>query len=687
MKRGRTATILDNIIKLIAFAIFSVVAISDASAANPEVPANGYDEDGSGTAGACPAGEMDAVWDGGCDALLPATFADASTNFDRDGDGYGIGGSGYIGDVDCDDTNPHIFPGTYSEVGCSAGEVKECLPSGSYASCVDTDTICDYYVDSGSGSDANPGTKASPWESIGMFSGGATNAPAGAVTPSPGDTLCLVGNTDHTTQFNPSISGIPQIFIFHTVSGTSGNPISIRRLPGHTGKITAATGVFVYTELTDFYAYHNLEVSITDTAGKSAFDFNESDDIEVDRCRVYNTEGDGDDNFGGFFFRIGNRTNVHHSSCHNIDANTGNVENVGCIVNLDDGDTNNSGADHYHYANSCQWDAPGTIGAQGPSCIRRKHGLSGGPDEAGVDGYRIEFNRSLNANNFIHDNASKLRARYNLVVCDPATPFQCRTAYMNKDVYEMEDNRFENNTFVGTESLHWRLNDYTTASQLAWTGNVFESDRFGYVPDEGGIAAIDPYGSGADETQLEAIGALEADDNTYYNPSIPVEFSYFATNRGGALLNFANWKTETGQDAASHEEDPVLNAAFEATSVNSRDRGWLSFHVTGVVPTITAISTSQSSPALSGTMGGLGAGPTVSVTVAGKTYTATNNGDNTWSLSAGQINPGLPVGSHDVDLEVVDGGDTYNDSTTDEVVINYGGWTGSWMRRICPWCY
>ncbi len=67
---------------------------------------------------------------------------------------------------------------------------------------------------------------------------------------------------------------------------------------------------------------------------------------------------------------------------------------------------------------------------------------------------------------------------------------------------------------------------------------------------------------------------------------------------------------------------------------------------------VESLTTNDTSPQLSGTVDDPAA--TVSVTLAGRTYPATNNAGGTWTLAKDTINPPLPAGTYDVTLEAAD---------------------------------
>ncbi len=85
--------------------------------------------------------------------------------------------------------------------------------------------------------------------------------------------------------------------------------------------------------------------------------------------------------------------------------------------------------------------------------------------------------------------------------------------------------------------------------------------------------------------------------------------------------------------------------------------------------TVTALTTSDNRPALSGTVDDTTA--TISVVVNGSTYPATNNGNGTWTLADNAITPALPDATYNVAVTATDSlGNVATDGTTNELVIN-----------------
>ncbi len=83
---------------------------------------------------------------------------------------------------------------------------------------------------------------------------------------------------------------------------------------------------------------------------------------------------------------------------------------------------------------------------------------------------------------------------------------------------------------------------------------------------------------------------------------------------------------------------------------------------------VDALTTNDTTPALSGTIGDNVA--TITVTVDGNPYAATNNGDGTWTLANDTITPALADNTYDVVVTATNGGDVGTDATTNELTID-----------------
>ncbi|GAF93736.1 unnamed protein product, partial [marine sediment metagenome] len=79
--------------------------------------------------------------------------------------------------------------------------------------------------------------------------------------------------------------------------------------------------------------------------------------------------------------------------------------------------------------------------------------------------------------------------------------------------------------------------------------------------------------------------------------------------------------------------------------------------------------TDDNTPALTGTVSDPDA--VISVTIAGNTYGAVNNGDGTWTLADDTISPALSDGTYDVQASATDlAGNVGTDATTDELTVD-----------------
>ncbi len=144
--------------------------------------------------------------------------------------------------------------------------------------------------------------------------------------------------------------------------------------------------------------------------------------------------------------------------------------------------------------------------------------------------------------------------------------------------------------------------------------------------------------------------------------------SYSATNNGDGTWTLADNTispalADSTYDVVVTATDILGNVGTDA-SVNE-----LTVDTTAPVVTVSALTTTDYTPALNGTVSDPSA--TVRVTVDGQTYTATNNGDGTWTLADNVITPALAVGTYDVYVTATDPvGNVGVDASLDELVIN-----------------
>ena len=114
------------------------------------------------------------------------------------------------------------------------------------------------------------------------------------------------------------------------------------------------------------------------------------------------------------------------------------------------------------------------------------------------------------------------------------------------------------------------------------------------------------------------------------------------------------WELNTFPELIVNSDAVVVSRAEKATLSAAADAARLASDNKAIRVDVDALSTTDTTPPLSGTVGSPNA--TVNLTVDGNPYVATNNGDGTWSLADNTIAPALLVGTYDVAVTVTDPG-------------------------------
>ena len=144
--------------------------------------------------------------------------------------------------------------------------------------------------------------------------------------------------------------------------------------------------------------------------------------------------------------------------------------------------------------------------------------------------------------------------------------------------------------------------------------------------------------------------------------------TYTATNNGDGTWTLADNTIATAladgkYDVTAVATDVAGNVGTEATVQE------LSIDATAPTVTMSLLVTKDATPQLTGTVSDPSA--VVKVTVNGQTYTATNNGDGTWTLADNTIATPLPDGKYDVSVTATDAlGNVGSDTTTNELTID-----------------
>jgi hypothetical protein len=143
--------------------------------------------------------------------------------------------------------------------------------------------------------------------------------------------------------------------------------------------------------------------------------------------------------------------------------------------------------------------------------------------------------------------------------------------------------------------------------------------------------------------------------------------SYTATNNGDGTWTLA---AGTIANLAAGTYSVTVTATDTAGNVGTdATANELTVDLTAPTVAITPLTTSVASPALAGTINDNTA--TIVVRVNGHNYTAVNDGDGTWSLASGVIDP-LPTGTYSVTVRATDeAGNVGVDATSNELVIDH----------------
>lgn len=579
---------------LLALALFVAV---EAFATVPEIPGNGVDDgSSSGTWGSCPGGYANAIMDAsgtlntGCDLLDP-------TGVDQDHDGYtsdGSTGTSGTTEIDCDDTNRRIYPGVHIATGCTGSDYKTCQTSGSYTSC-QTGPLCEAtgsgvckYVQCGGGSDANTGTYASPYATLGKVSGGsgASGLPASPYTLAAGDVVYVIGSGTCSTTITETIGGFSVGALLSTgASGTSANRITIKQYPGSTSVLSNTDGVAFYTEH-DYISINGVigsSARATVTNGGNFIQDIGGDDLTVENIIVTSGSYHGDYNGATIQMDGTNRSHIHHNIIRNPLRGAGNVDNVAAINWIDDENVG-EGADHYDHHDSIYISS--FSNTANPSCWFQKHGTR--LTDTGSNYHRVKYGYCVGgARRIFQWSGSGLRAKgifgYSDGTANNIGSSYQLIAQFNSDSGRHEDNRIEYSTFQNYSMLYWRIADYDGSPKLTFQYNLISDNDTSYsAGNDEGIISIDPYGTDAQKTAMDG-GYLASNNNIFYNSAATaLNFNYFSETSGGygpagaagANYTFANWQGTVGQDAASYNQTITFDADYDASCTNCAGKGF-----------------------------------------------------------------------------------------------------------------
>ena len=499
---------------------------------------------------------------------------------DKDGDGYRSSAGTHFAtgftQVDCDDTNSNIIPGTIDTAGCSAGSFRRCKIDGTYTACAALSTAVAtdfsnttgplnlYYVDPTKTADTGTGTYASPLSPRSLSDAARSTYHA----PAAGDVIVFQGTGNYASTW--SDGGTTRMLYVNGKNGTAANPIRWVMLAGAhmVGQGTSPTEVQIFQ--CESSAYQILQGEGTSTSFNSGYSnagiyFLDCDNSEVFGIRTYNIDGNASNNIAGIKFDSSDSPFIHNNTSHD------NYERA------DPGSLNSSDiyvtkANAFRViANTTNSAADGEIG------IKNKHAYLG--TNAGSE---ITFNYLSNhyqeGIKWLDQNVSVKRNLLHTVGRNNGSG----GAFRNVDDGggEFSNSLITNNTIVNSPFIEMKDNEGTIGSTIfTASGNVVIDNRASaYTGNDfvDGFVRICHY---CDQTVYNnTIGKFSFTNNCYYNTNaVALAMGVFAASVptfGAEYTSFSAWQAG-GYDSGSYSENPTFDAYSRATSTNCADKGYL----------------------------------------------------------------------------------------------------------------
>lgn len=549
-----------------------------------EIPCNGLDDDSSGGDLAC------------------------TDDNDSDGDGYDD-------NHDCADADATIYPGVSIASGCTGSDYKTCQADGTYTSC-QAGPLCEktgsgqcYYVNPASGSDANPGTYASPWATLNNVSYYSTGAPGTAITPVAGSVFYLVGSTDLTGSHGGCYGGSHTCaFSTYNRNGTSSDHFTLKRYPGATLKINSSctsgspctTIEYYYSDYWDF-----VDLELTGGYGSLIAGGEGVSNVKFERIYAHDNDGDANNNLAGIMMDGVDTAEIRNSRIKDICDSTAssttkwyNVRNIGMFL---------SSNVTIHHNNIWHTLGPSDSGACKGRGIGQKHAVL--PASAGTN--RIYANKLWNNYDQITVASPNTETDHNLIICKSSDDLGYAEISGNggpNTYHYLKSENFHHNTLYNC--LGPTLNYEAGARSSTYIGNntyqynVIVNDRASYNYGNSLFTVCADVGcSDADYTAIYGGGLNTIDYNCYYASATTAKFGHFGggSAASGGTHEFAtgtpNWQGR-GYDAHGYLGDPNIDSQYEAQTAQCASMGYTegSMLIGTTTTTTTTTTTIPSSP-------------------------------------------------------------------------------------------
>lgn len=546
--------------RLIFAALLSLLAANQARAADV---ACGRDTDaGASVDQVCPTPDADA--DGFPDSVAttsPFTAIAAATA------------------LDCDSTNPQLFPGVITGSGCAASEARRCQDDGTYTSCFDfatmnlstqADDLCGTgytnieFFDPTKSADTGTGAFASQRNLLSL----SDSSMATYDDPTAGDCLIVLGSGDFTQTYVDGAT--TRMLYFNAKDGTSSNKIQLVMLSGAAliGQGSSPTAVPIIQGVdSDYWVINGGEIDGTGGYSTAGIDCNNCDNIEILNLTVHDIDGEQDNNLAGIKLDGADSVFVHNNIVY------GNYERANPT-----GDNNAeiyvTHADAFRVWSNLVYTT--RVGGEGTG-IKNKHAYSGTNSGSSIRGniildtykYGIKLHDQAITvtRNFLYNNAINGTSSIGWIQDGTAVTFKNTLVY--------------NNTIINGPGLETNSRESTTIGSpaLGFYDNVVQDDKattYGGDADFG-LMRIDHYSDATVYANLVTSGALTIHDNCYWNTTgLTLLFSIFGGGAHGAKYSgLAAFVSGTTFDDLSYNENPAFDVYDRATSTNCADKGWL----------------------------------------------------------------------------------------------------------------
>jgi hypothetical protein len=498
---------------------------------------------------------MDIDNDGTYDTLLPSGVND------RDCDGY------TTAQGDCDDTKPYVYPGVTWD---DAGTIKLCNAAGTGAVTTPSTPLCEatgggscYYVDVGTGSDANAGTYASPFATFEKLCDyeSAGSRPAGWVNLGAGDVVYLKGSTDVTTDYDPGATVFNVVcYLTSTQSGDASYPVTFKRYPGATAKFNGKQPIYsvgaTYIHVVDYKA--------TGMADGNPLNFNSGSNITIDRANLYSTQCARANNCACIKLTGITTATVTHSRMRDCyDGTDGYNENVSLLVAFE-------GEGHNWKWNEFSYTSTFTSGNTRGQGAKWKHGNTGGATTVSdISGNRFH----QIADTAINVSQDKLNIHHNLCIdcqrfyhCSDLGGGGSKTYCRTHDVY--------NNTMSTTTSGSYQLAGFTSPNVSNFDDVTIRNNAVRTTGRQ--MIQLMQYGSNADYTTVTGTDAVLSNGNIYSSSGGALQFDIFSdvpSGASGQIYGLPGYQS-FGDDTGSVESNPTFDSYYRVEAGGYESKGW-----------------------------------------------------------------------------------------------------------------